>query len=132
MVFLQPGSNVLGSRLQPLLGLAHGHGGSGPTQALPYRLQLAFVRPGRIAPDPGLLSKTHDAPHCVPGRACRSSYGPNLLAGQPPADHLIDIRQSHLPVCHLQALLRGLGGIPVRSKAIGGWVNDPENVGESW
>src|SRR5207245_7193835 len=82
------------------LGLAHSHGRTGPAHALPYRLQLAFLGPGRIAPDSGLLRKTHDPSNRVAVRTGRSRDGPSLLAGQPPADHLIDIHHSHLQVCH--------------------------------
>jgi hypothetical protein len=45
-------------------------------------------------------------------------------------DAVVGNRQ-YLPVCHLQSLLTGLVGTPPRSTATGGWVNDPENVGES-
>jgi hypothetical protein len=131
MVFTQPSSNLISSWLQPLLGLAHSHGRTGPTHALPYRLQLAFIGPGRIASDSGLLCETHDPSHRVPVRACRSRYGPNLFTAQPPADYLIDICHSHLPVCHLQSSSGAwLAYLLVQRNR--GWVNDPENVGESW
>src|SRR5207253_2799574 len=127
----QPGSNLLGSRFQLLLRLAGSDRRAGPPHALPDHLELTFVGPRRLAPDSLFLRATHDPPHRIPVRTGRSCYGSNLLAGQPPPDDLIDVHPPHLPVCHLPVLLEGLVGTPARSTAIGGWVNDPENVGES-
>src|SRR3974390_1011190 len=131
MVLVQPGADLLGSRLQPLLRPADRNSHSGPAHALTDYLELALVRPRGLPPDTLLVRDTHDPPDSVPVRTGRSCYASNLLAGQPTPDDLIDVHPPHLPVCHLQPLLGVLLGTPPRSTATRGWVNDGENVGES-
>jgi hypothetical protein len=57
VVFLQPSSNLLGSWLQPLLGLAGSYCRTGSAHSLPYHLQFAFVGPRRLAPDSASSAK---------------------------------------------------------------------------
>src|SRR6516165_1699291 len=105
VVFVQPGSNLLASQLQPLLWFAAGDSHTRPAHMLPDHLGLSFVGPRRFLPDSLFLRETHDPPYGVPVRTGQSCYSSNLLPGQPPPDDLIKVHPPHLPVCHLPVLL---------------------------
>jgi hypothetical protein len=66
VVFVQPSSNLIGSGLQLLLGLAGSDGRPRPTDALPYGSQLVIVGPECFALHSHLFRGTHNPPYRVP------------------------------------------------------------------
>src|SRR5215469_14447121 len=100
VVLVQPGADLLGSRLQKLLRPTDRNSHSGPAHVLTDYLELALVRPRCLPSDTLLVRDPHDPPDGVPVRTGRSCYASNLLAGQPTPNDLIDVHPPHLPVCH--------------------------------
>src|SRR6516162_9916477 len=132
VVFLQPGSNLLGSCLQPLLGFAGRRGHTGPTDVLPAGSLVA-------CPSPATAPRAAHPPFQRNARCAVSCSGPNPSSVRWPESFRRPTTAgspgqypSFLPPgMPSQSLLAELVGTPPRSTATGGWVNDPEKVGES-
>src|SRR5262245_28298102 len=121
--------NLVLAALQYLFGLT-GFWSSCPADAVSNRLQFRFFRPRVADFEPDCDGQLHDAFDRVARQSGRSRYRPNLLAGQPPADHLFHVHGPYLPVRH--AVPPSGCMAYVRENHNGGWVNDPENAGSKF
>jgi hypothetical protein len=130
VVFVQPGSNLLASQLQPLLWLAAGDSRTRPAHMLPEHLELSFVGPRHFLPD-SLFS----AKRTIRRTVFRSAPVDRAIARIfSPANHRRMIRSMSILLTSRYAILvlleNWLAHVLVQSQW--GVVHDPENVGESW
>src|SRR5438132_9051338 len=79
---------------------------------------------------PSLLRQPNQPTYGIAIQTRCPRYGPNRFSCCPSSNYLFDIHYPDLPVRHAQTTSSFVPAIPVDVPELGGWVNDPENVGE--